>query len=153
MAETTLDRLLENQDKGSPDWDTAFNDMLTSFERGHTISLVAGMDIKTGHVVEASFIAGYARYCYGNSAATYRPIGVALHSASSGSNLRVLVYGIIRSLAIMSAAYTNVGSFVKVSASTPGLLIGNGEGSRAVVGIAIPNGILFRGYNLGSYLT
>ena len=151
MAETTLGRQLEIQDKGSPDWDTAFNDLLTGWERGITTMLVAGMDIKTGHAVEASFSPGYARHCHGNSAQFYRPVGVALHSASSGNNVKVMAYGSLRSLSILSAAYTNVGSFVKVSASTPGLLIGNGEGSRTVVGIAIPNGILFMGPNWGFF--
>lgn len=149
MSETTLDQQLEIQDKGSPDWDTAFNDMLTAWEMGVNVVLVAGMDVKTGHVVECSSVPGYAKHCHGNSAQFHRPIGVARHSASSGNNVQITMFGTIRSLAIMSAAYTNVGSFVKVSASTPGLLIGNGEGSRTVVGIAIPNGILFTGPNWG----
>ena len=149
---TTLDNQLEIQTTGTNDWQANINSCFSIMERGQHITLLAGMDINTGHVVENTSVPGYARHCNGNSATTYRPIGIAYYAVTSGQPINVLARGVLRGLEIMSRGYLATGygfPSAIVSPNTPGVVESWGLGAGYVtIGIGIPNGILFTGPKL-----
>lgn len=149
---TTIDNQLEIQTTGTNDWYASINSAFYIMDRGYHATFVAGMDIKTGHIVEnMSAGSGYVVHCNGSSAHFYRPIGISYYGVASGQPINILLKGPLRGLGILSPAI-NGGAAIgytsaAVSTNTPGAVEYWGSG-RIVIGWGLADGILFTGPRL-----
>lgn len=121
------------QSAGQADWDSALNANFNIAERGYHYTGVAGANIRTGDVVwisSANFM-----YPFNPNSLDVRPHGLAYYSVNSGEALKVVLSGIVRSLAVHSAAVPGVPLFV--SAATPGAVVASYSGASRKIGFGV----------------
>lgn len=133
------DQQLETQTAGTADWDSGLNANFTILERGHHVTIPAGMAVNTGHVLWVDS-GGFAHH-YDPNSLDIRPHCYAWTGASSGDDVQALVRGSIRSLDINSNALA--GENIYVSPTTPGVIVSSYSASWPAVGWALADSQIY----------
>lgn len=126
---------------GQADWDASLTADLGVIERGYHITERAGVAINTGEVLWIN--SGGFAFQYNPNSESIVPHAMAFTAAASGDSLKMLAWGVVRSLAINSAGIP--GQQLYGSAATPGLICGSYGGANRPIGFGLVGyGVAFR---------
>lgn len=129
------------QSAGQADWDSALNANFNVAERGFHITGLAGASVRTGDVVwinSANFM-----FPFNPNSLDVRPHGLAYYSVGSGESIKVVGMGIVRSLAVHSAAVPGLDLYV--SPATPGAVVASYSAASRRIGFGVSEqGVYFQ---------